>query len=541
MSAKAENIGTAVNSANAVWLFPETHAGLPFDGPGMVATTDRGSTQFVAVKHPKYRPYQEQAPGTFSGDCISLTTAIQDEPYAMGSDRLQGVEAELNIVDPEGEPFDLYPNGQPLPAAGLEDHPELLRNTFETDGAPSSTSAGAYDNVMRSVRDISKDLEAFDGWIDPASARMQDAPTAEDITPNPYVNVMVKILGDRVLKFIGVGIHEHHDLHVGYGPLVAGYLRLLAPYLNLGLQAAPFGFGEQTPRLGEILGSDEIAQYDGKQPQSVRYPTRFAASPNGGVGLMLAHDNLSAALFHADQQLTAGEVSNPARHYGSHADVRVRYDAPSETKLDHPGRIELCVKDTAALRAETLQAYGELSRAVLLQLERAAAEGEGGLTRLHQDFPGLFGTNYDTTALATKQLPRTHQNALSIAYNGADAILIDGVGKKTTARDQFRDLVRFATRDNMPLPVTVVKTLKSSLAPTRMVEAKALAFKDDQGLPSLAGYYETGTGTAAQWMIVRSVAATALGMTPEDNMRSGTQDRTSAFKQYLTLTAPTTK
>ncbi len=532
MSAKAETLGVPVEPGGQ-WIFPENHVGeVPLAGPGCVAL-DGAS---LAVKARSYRPDLEmrEHPEVYSNECIVLVDAINEDPYALGDRRHTGIEIELNAVDRvSGDPFDLYPNDEPLPLPGLEQHPELLRNTYEIDGHPSLTTRGAYDNAMDAVRRAAAGLKKYGATIDPASARMQDRTTLADVTPNPYVGVMVENLGDPILDFIGTGIHEHRELHIGYGPLVARYMRILSPYLNLGLQAAPFAFGEQTPRLGEMMNNDELRAYDGQQPQSVRYPTRFAASPDGGIGLLLAHDNVRDALSHADQRLTAGEISNPARHYGSHADVRVRYDAPSAQTRDNVGRLELCVKDTSALRVETLEAYGLLALAVVEQLEKAAASGEPGIARLHKDFPRLFGTSYGNEEIATKQLPRTHESALEIAYNGADAIVTNGIGEVVSAREHFVELVRFAMRDGKQLPKSALHTLSKSLAEMDQVERFARGYKDGEGMPSLRGYYETGVGTAAQWMILRSIAARAIGLSARDNMRSGTLDRAASFENYM--------
>jgi hypothetical protein len=535
VGAKAETLGDPISIHEASWLLPG-HAGTPALDPGLIELRNDAGAGPVAVKHPRYRTHPElrRLPGVYTGDCIRLVNSIYEAPYPVGYGRLHGVEVELNSVeDDSGKPFNLYPNDIPLPIPGLAEHPELYRNTLETDGEPKNSTSAAYDSVADSIAGAEDGLEPFGALIDPASARMQDVPGPEDVSPNPYVQTMYDVLGPQILKFLATGVHEHWDMHVGLLPVVTRYLRVLGPYLNLGLLAAPFGFGEQTPRLGEILDHDDLRPYDGQQPHSVRYPVRFGASPDGGVGLLVAHSTLPSALAHADQELAAGRVSNPARHYGSHSDVRPRYDVPSARKLWHPGRVELCVKDTAALRFETLKAYGELTRAVLEQLERVAMEGEAGIARLHRDFPQLFGPAYKDDTFAAQQLARAHQNSIAISYSGADAEVTNGVGRKVVARDQLNEVVRFATQNGITLPRSVLHHLFKSTRSAERIEPTMRQFKDQHGLPSLIGYYITGMGTAAQWMIGRSRAAAERGITPTNNMRLGTLDRAHSFKRYL--------
>lgn len=534
MSAKSETLGSPVELTGR-WMFPEYRQPSQLTGPGIIKT-DSGLV--VAVKHPRYRTdiYDTLRPDTYEGDIIPLIEVVSDQssPQDPLEERHAGIEAEFSAVDQDdGSPFDLYPGGEPI-WEKLSDHPELLRNTCEISGEPRLTMAEAYRSAFREIRSAHEMLLRHGALIDPASARMQDSPGEQDITPNPYVGVMARVLGENILKFLGTGIHEHHELHIAHAPIVTKYGRVMAPHLNLGLQAAPSGFGEQAPRLGEILQNDELKEYDGKQPQSIRYPTRFATSPNGGVGLYIAHNSVTDALRYADAQLTTGEIGNPARLYGSHADVRIRFDAPGgDTK--NPGRIELCVKDTAALRLETLIAYGKLSRAVITQLERTAADGEEGIARLHRDFPRLFGSKADNDVFAETQLSRAHRNSLQISYDSADAQVENGEGRQILARTHFNEIIRFATsgKSKNKLAPRTINILLNSLASASEVEKTALKYRDELGLPSLEGYYKTGIGTAASWMILRANAAKEQGIVELDTLRDGTLDRARSFQRYL--------
>jgi hypothetical protein len=532
MSAKAVELGEQYIPHGEV---------VPYSGeaewpaPGLWVVNN-GTATLIGVKHPKYRPGEDQWQDTaiYCADTVPLVSSVLAEPYAVGSGRLQGAEAELNTYDREGNPFDLYPGGTPL-TIEQEEHPELLRTTYETDAGPFTDAERTYRALGRKIEDMSYTLRGHGAYFDPASAFMHAVPTRQDATPNPYVQTMVNILGDDIMKFIGNGIHEHYDAHVGNLPTISRLIRPLAPYLNVGLLAAPFAYGEKTPRMGEQLGADELLAYDGRQPQSVRYLTRYTASANGGVGVRVVHDNLEEALLHAHQQMRDGLITSPSRHIGSHADVRNRYDPPSPDNLDHPGRLELCVKDTSAMRLPTLIAYSDLVRALVDRFEKVAALGEQGLAELHTDFPGLFGPSYDKTEYAVRQLENAHQNSIAIAYDGAEAVVTDGMGNKTTVWNQFRDIIRLAQDGNPDrLSKNTLRNLHKSLSPYDTTEQAMAKHRDEQGLPSLHGYYYTGLGTPAQWMIARADAASQRPNTSEaDVLRDGTQDRLRSFAAYL--------
>lgn len=533
MGAKSTMLGQPYSPEGELsWHSPENHARNPGEEPGIVRVGVNGNSRYVALKHRQYRPEAQSDPALYDGDVVELTSQIGAEPYVVADSRQVGTEAELNIVDADGNPFDLYANPETANDPYLLAHPELWRNTAEVDGPPETSATKAHHLLAETIAKKASDYERSGGYIDPASARVQDRPTTEDMSPNPYVLNVVGILGGQIGKFIGTGIHEHYDLHVEYSPVVSRYLRTLAPYLNVGLHAAPFGFGETRPELGEILDSDELRKYDGQKISSLRYLTRFVASPNGGAGERVAHDSLADALSHADQRMRDGHVNNPARHLGSHADVRSRYDTPG-ADLDHLGRLELCVKDTGALRERTLAAYSELSNAVIHLLEQVAAGGEQAIHQLHRDFPKLFGASYkDGTEYGKTQIDITHQNSVAMAYDGSEATVIDGTGAQTGVYAQMQEVVRLAD-SYKPLSSDVKRTIAHSLVTAEQARGVMQRYKDENGLPTLEGYYLSGVGTASQWMQERATAAQEAGMSGSDIMRDGTMDRVRSFGKYL--------
>lgn len=301
MSAKAIELGELYRPAGEVMPYTG-EANWPEPGLWVV---QNGQTSLIGVKHSKYRPDESlrSDSNVYGADTVPLVNTIYMEPYVItDTERLQGAEAELNAVDRDGEPFNLYPDGQSL-TIELEEHPELLNTTFETDAGPYKDATQTYRSLLKKIEQMSYTLRTHRAFFDPASAYMQGIPTREDTTPNPYVQTMVEILGDDIMKFIGNGIHEHFDAHVGYLPVISRLIRPLAPYLNVGLLAAPFAYGEQVPAMSDYLNQPDLRKYDGVQPQSVRYLTRYAASKNGGVGIRVVHDSLDEALLHAHEQM----------------------------------------------------------------------------------------------------------------------------------------------------------------------------------------------------------------------------------------------
>jgi len=539
MNAKAEKLGPQlpIEQLDARWMFDDQHAAAPGHEPGIIYVVQDGVEEVWAIRDPKYRPHEADTPGVYAADRVKMVDGVHAayrEPIdGTSPQRKWGVEAELNIVGDDNLPFNLYPDGIPIEPS-LHKHPELWDNTYEVDAGPSKSIWLAYEGLQGVIIHTARRLWAHGAYVDPASARMQDVPGKQQITPNPYVHTMHRVMGDSLFNFVGVGVHEHHDVPVEYQPIVSRYLRLLAPYLNLGLHAAPFGFGEVTPPVGRIMNNAELRPFDGRQPTSIRYLARLA-SENGGVGRPVAHSNLRDALRDSDRELRDGRINNPARHVANHGDVRSRYDAPGK-KLGHMGRIELCVRDTGALRLQTNRAYGELTAAVIDRLVEVASGGEESLAELHRDFAELFGTSYDEDMFTETQLERAHRNSIVMSYDGTRSRVESGTGGLVGAVSQFQKVIAFATKNQqLPLRQQTERTLVSSV---QVVPQRAMnAHRDEMGLPSLLGYYNTGIGTPADWMIARARAAQSAGIKGPEVMANCTADRIWAFSQHMAKSA----
>jgi hypothetical protein len=539
VSGKPEQLGDTIEAGGAQWLIPENHQGMaPMSEAGIVVYAD-GTPE--CIKSSRWRP--EGSPpsdAVHEADTVALTRAIREGGVIIPAvKRRVGLEIERVVVD-DMQPFNLYidrAHADPWVRGMLRQHPELFKHTLES-------SVGPFHSIPYTFRILGKNaLHALVSLprgthIDPASAQMMITPTETDLSPNNYTLAMARELGPLMLLATGHGFHEHHDMHAEYIPLVTKYLRVLAPLLNAGLLAAPFGFGELAPRLGEILDSAYLRDnYDGRQPHSIRYPVRLVGG-EGGVGRLAVHSTLKDMLSYGDLQFKQGSIHMLARLYGHFTDVRPRLEPPSPAQPDHPGRVELCVKDTAAGRLQTLYAWTELSSAVIRQLELVAAGGESAVRRLHSEFSRLVGTEADDVVFAGQQLPRAEANSFELAYKGADATITDGLGNPVTVRRQIAELIRFAEAGNQPLPDNVKEIIYDSLLTVEETLPTMRQYKDESGAPSLIGYYRTGKATPAVWMIARKDALLAQGESKPDIMRDGTLDRVLSYEQYMAELQP---
>ncbi len=534
MQIKPNNLGKRFNPSHPVWAYPANHPSkAPLEEPGIISLTD--GTQ-VAVRSVRWRPVGlPPKKGVFTADVSLVTMAIREEGFILPpKQRKVGLEIERVIVGDDMQPCDLYDDK--LPKTGLirhmlEEHPELFRCILESGVGPYTDVRTAYQALGRDSRKTLSSLPA-DYHIDPAAALMLITPKPADVSPNPYIQGIVRKIGPVMLKAISNGVHEHHDVHVQYAPVVAKYLRVIAPLLNVGLLAAPFAFNQLTPRLGEILEEPDLKKYDGRQPHSVRFPARLI-NGNGGIGRPVVHIDLDEALRDADLLLKRGEINIPARVYGHYADVRLRFDPPIGGRTNHPGRIELCVKDNAAGRIETLSAWGELSTSVIRRLESIAGGGDSAIRDLHRSFANLFGAPAGNAAYAQTHMSRVKSNSLELAYSGNDATFLNGRGQRVKVQRQVQDLIAFAESAGPALSVQSKKIIGDSLLPSAKVAQVLNRFTDASGAPTLLGYYREGIGTPAQWMISRKDALAAQGYSEEQTMLDCTRDRVTAYEAYL--------
>lgn len=506
---------------------------------------DPDSEKMFAVRAPETRPPAHRSTeGLLTGDVIYLVDGMKaearEESEAMGNRRLHGVEGEANVIDTEGDPANIYDeNNKPI----IEDMaPELYKGMIETDVGPDEDIVKLYHHDLpKQLTHIALTLSDRGMYIDPASARMQDIPTEDDLAPNEYIRSNRLVFGPKLEKFIAAGTHEHHDLDINHSPVVSRYIRPLMPMMNLGLLAAPHAFGELTPNLQDHLEeyapTNDLRAYDGVQPHSVRYPIRWSTSTDGGVGRQRVHDDLDDLREDIDAQLKEGVINHPARTLGSHADIRIRVDPPT-SDTSHPGRLEICGKDTGVYRHETLGAYGELSDAVVKSLEKVAAGGKKNIKKLHAEFPTLFGEKYDKHTYQDIQLERAHKNSLEVAYYGNDARIIDATGNEVKVQAHMKELLRFVKVSGFDLSPESHIEITKSLAKTDEITKTMKKFRDETGAPSLDGYYQTGLGNPAAWMIERAKVNQEINhLNEKDTMRDSTLNRAKAFRRHLGISA----
>ncbi len=62
-----------------------------------------------------------------------------------------------------------------------------------------------------------------------------------------------------------------------------------------------------------------------------------------------------------------------------------------------------------------------------------AVGGEQALSKLHRDYPGLFGASMDADKFE-RQLETTHRNTIEVAYNNAEAWIENGTGSPSTGQ-----------------------------------------------------------------------------------------------------------
>lgn len=504
---------------DARWLFPDAHPNKPAASePGLIVA----AAGAIAIRSSLFRPYDNQfgdAPQI--QDTISLINSVAGLPHRETPCRLIGLEGEMFVLHAiTGEAVPVY-------NVGVE---EFQRSQIEANSEAFEQPYAAVESLQDEQRFINDALAVNVGQfaaIDPASALMHRLPTEADVRDNnPYMARVAELLPKSV-EFIGSGVHMHVDVAAERAPLVANYLRLIVPYMNLPLQSAPFAFGDPHPRMGEVYDFEPSKPYDGQPMQSGRYVSRVARLENGGVGIKLAHDTMEGALRHSEQRLLTGEVNHPARLYGSHADVRIRYDAVSDDKKDGMARIEVCVFDTGAYRAESLIAVAELLKAVTWRIESAVSIGEQGIDQLHRTHSDLFGTRPGIDTIANN-LYRTEENSLAMAYDGFDASVQDYTGKTRTARNLFWRVYDFGAK-KAPLNVAVFQKAAMNKA---TLDYHIL----QSGLPTLRGYYDTGYGTPSDW-IRAHYEAISQSEAKDDYWRLAAHDRIKSLRYHLCRTA----
>lgn len=507
-----------------VWKYPEQHpdAIVP-DGTEGGLAVDPETGDMYGVKHSQYRlPDIQSTPGVHAVDVFPLE--------GLGHERSEtphtGIEVELLSVDASGVPYSLRAaNGDPV-SKSLQDligeHPELLRQTAEIDDGPHANPVAAANGVAQKFAMLQKAFPAG-ALIDPISAWMGERPTAEAITDNPYVHVMVDILGKHVLDFVGHGVHEHYDVGSENIHIVSRYLQIVAPLLNAGLQAAPYMHNQLNPRISEIFeGHSEVEAFAEIEKNSattgwhsIRYPTRTLASSRGGVATMV-HETQDDLLRFADTNLRTGFVNNVSRAYGPHMDVRPRYDLP-------PGRVELCVKDNPIGRLETTQAYMELTWAAVRAFEDAAEAGTSALEKLHADYDDIFGAEGNPSEMKTL-FERTHRNSIRIAKDGPTTDIEDGHGCYVPVSHQIGQLLKFVRNAGYPVAQEAENAIRASLM-------------SDEVSPhaTIQDYYRTGLGTPADYHHARANQLKEAGLNDGQIIRELARERTAAFSSYLAL------
>jgi hypothetical protein len=517
-----EHVDPANRLDGLTWEYPEQHIGddiATTPNGGLVRDGDR---VLHGVKANNYRlPEDRNVEGKYPGDVFRLKGLNSAEGQAVA-----GYEMELPTYDKSGKPFRLWnEEGQPISdklAKMIGEHPELWVHTAEIETAdPHSTSTEAATELYLAVRNLFDALP--EGvMLDPISAWMDRKPTTEDTTPKPYVGVMIEALGEHILNFVGHGIHEHYDVDPEHILFVAQYLQMLAPYLNAGLQSAPYMHGDLDPRLSEIFETHsdvELLREIEKESNSpawasVRYATRYFGSSAGGVRPN-AHSSRDEFMRFADRKLRDGEVNNVSRADGPHGDVRQRFDLA-------PGRVELCVKDNPMGNIQVLKAYMDLTWGVINSLVEVSQMGDEGRNKLHSAFADLFGDKEDPSDMATVY-ERVHRNSLVIAKNGPHTTVQDSKGNRVDVRHQVERVMDFVKTYKGAIPEESAQIIRATLGDPRELKIGSTP----------ADYYRTNYATPADYIKLAVQTYIEAGMTPESALMQAKIDRMNAFSAYI--------
>lgn len=500
---KAEVLGKPFKCLRAGWLYPDQHTLPPLisDESGIVVITDfGGNTYYANRRHNKFRPSEGEPNTTYESDITPFVDEVRDTHNPSGPPNKSGRLYVHNIGEEfegftteDGRSSSFYDsNGKPI-APGLDDHPELWNSQAETAGMPHRSAKLAVESLWHMVVKMRTNLNKVGLDLDPISAIMSRVGSA-DYTNHLYVKLMTDLYPD-LEKFIIGGIHQHHEVPAAYLAFVSNYLRILAPYITMGMHSAPHGYGEFNPNLVPILGKNELQEHNGNEPiSSLRYAARAYAS-DGGVGRFISIVEPDSLLRDADRQVRDGVVSSAPRVFGNHADVRVRWDSPTEDRDACVGRIEFCGADSPMMRTETLTAYTELTARLIDRLSALASDPERGISILHTKYPNLFGKSTD----CAEMLHKTHENSIKLGYGEAD--IINGYGKRVNARQHFAEIIVFATNDGRnPLSPDTIDTLKRSLMTAEEVLANATP--SNKGKNPYEHYILTGHGTPTTAMLL---------------------------------------
>lgn len=510
----------------------------------------------------------ENDPGISASDVRPIYT----EPNPSLALPNTGSELELNVIGLEGELENVVDldnpvhltlldhnhhfangNGNPVefvPEEGFDTlgdtekqigfSPELGRSCIELNFAPGHD--GVYRNVqlVHALRKFARIAEENHTLVAPYSVIPHRALTQEDVNPHPYVTrIALKYMGwERVRHFSGTSFQTHTEMTSLPDALQAiNRYQMITPILLAPTLAGPFMNGSVQPPLQEIYQdvpdreSDELKsktydQLDHTTYQSGRYLSRFFGSPSGGVMRNPVPEDTNIYWDMAEKLVASNESPTIGRVTGHHTDFRVRPD------LGPHGTIEIAVMDTSGARIERLIAMQEMTRIIGWKLQLAA---HFGITdKLGESYPALFGQTPSKETYET-----VHWNTMEVSKDGINAVIEGMDGKKYPINELWTQLLQFVQEpmefpklgvNYQGLPEPIMNELVRSY---KNPDESFSQFSDENGITSVAGYYETGLGSISQWMLARYKHLREKGMDEKEAIMNCSVDLGKSFHAYI--------
>ncbi|MBD3363556.1 hypothetical protein GF362_07615 [Candidatus Dojkabacteria bacterium] len=383
---------------------------------------------------------------------------------------------------------------------------EMAKYTIEINGHPTSNPIKGGLSFLRNQQVLAEIFDDHGWFLCPISAFSHRPFRASDISNDSYLQRIVlnneMWPREKSLHYVGNSAQFHCEILNEKAGLTALNLYQLVYPLTVGISlASPFMHGKTNPNLKTILvdqaqlGKDKdpniIKTLDNEGFLSVREGTRFLAGIDSGILHEPFPENPDDYIELVEQKLNSGDIPHPDRGGGQQAD---RFKFSLHT-------LEVSNMDTFAGNTLKFLSAQEFSKALMWKLQ-VYGSNQRGIASLCDRFPSLFKYPVDKTLL-----DHVRRNALEVTKDGLDAKLVGVDGNLYEAQELFYELLDFVN-EPIPelqyygLPFNVIRELiKSSEIPS---QDDFIRYLDEEGLPSVYGYYDSGIGTAAHWLKARA-------------------------------------
>ncbi len=419
--------------------------------------------------------------------------------------------------------------------------PELTRHTLEENFPPNVDSGTRNRETLYGISTVVQLAEANNTLISPFSTIPHRDITQIDTNQHPYVQrIAFEHMGpEKVKHFTGTSLQIHVEIKDLESALhAANRWQLVTPIMYAGTLSAPFIAGEITPDLQERYGQvpdvvgDPLKEstFDTMTQgphESYRYYGRLIGSPSGGAMRQPLPETSEEFWSAANNLLKSGESPSVGRVAGHHADFRIRPD------LGPYGTIELAVLDTAGARIPNIVAIQEFSRALGWKLQRQAGNWE----QIMEDprFKSIFGQ-----APSKETFETVHWNTIEVAKHGNKAMITGMDGEQHSIAELWSKLVEYVQEPieetgYTGLPEGIIEVLdKAYQDPSELFDV----YKDEKGVTSVKGFYETGVGTMSQWARQRAEELKARGLAEKEAIIDTTLNVGKSFHEHVKSMTP---